>query len=210
MSTYLFRFCTPKEQPEGSPEAVLLVAESEAKGRELLRSVISATDWVLDPNEKGSVPSHREPQIAYVQKAPARLPAMTPREVCNLPLVRDVSTELKWYLQNHILEIQWDLWPSDIDSVEGVKIHVVHDPYIDGHRVATMAVVFWDGQPVMITQEAGRGGKDFQKDFIVDAPRYKVLVETLSRYLATDVLPVDMDEPLRELTDFYGGDIRER
>ena len=209
MTRFLYRLYTPKEQPEGLPEAVLLVANSESQGRELLRGVVTDSDeWSFDPRE--GRPATGKVGVVHIQRARARLPAMTPREVCNLPMVRDASAEVSHILQHHIPEVQWSAWPSDVDQVDAVEIRVVSDPHIDGYRIATMAVVFYEGQPVMITQDAGRGGDDHRKAFIVDAARYATLVRVLNWQLTTLPSVVDMDEPLRELTDFYGGDFRSR
>ena len=209
MTRFLYRLYAPTEQPEGLPEAVLLVAESEVQGRELLRGVVEdSSAWDFDTRE--GRPATGKVGIVHIQNAPARLPAMTPREVCNLPMVRDASAEVYSILQHHIPEVQWSAWPSDVNQVEAVSIRVVSDPHIDGYRIATMTVVSYEGHPVMITQDAGRGGDDHRARFILDELRYPTLVRVLNWQLSASPALVGMDEPLRELTDFYGGDIRSR
>jgi hypothetical protein len=80
--------------------------------------------------------------------------------------------------------------------------------YIDGERDASMNSLWFDGQPVALVQNAGRGGRDHQAQWVSNEIGYRALMQYL-RDLMAQANPLqitDPDEPHFEETflSFYG------
>lgn len=92
--------------------------------------------------------------------------------------------------------------------------NLVHD-YIDGSRFRSMVTVWFDGQPVFIVQNAGRGGDDWRNRWVTDAPRYWALVSYLLSMFAKleqsdDFVDPDAEVYEEEVFLLYGEDVAER
>lgn len=98
---------------------------------------------------------------------------------------------------------------------ERIEIRVYkHHTFSCGRRFWRLAAVFFDGEPVMITQNAGREGDDHVHRFIVDAARYGAMVGHLLSLLREvafddhrDTTRISMDDDVAGLTSFYCGEL---
>jgi hypothetical protein len=86
----------------------------------------------------------------------------------------------------------------------------IHDPYIDGYRVHTLATLWFDGKPFAVVQSAGRSGRDHFMDFVTDGDvfmqAWKYLKELETNAQDEDEATYyDPDKKMRALNAFYGG-----
>lgn len=122
-----------------------------------------------------------------------------------------VSNELgtlKGFYYDHIPEITENLWGVETDRIE---INTLKDFDFDGRRCWTLRTVWFDGEPIMILQNAGREGDDHAKRFITDLPLYKKMVVYIKSLLPTDDLSggvvIDAEEGREDLISFYGNEL---
>lgn len=79
-----------------------------------------------------------------------------------------------------------------------------------GHRVWRMDAIVMDGEPVMVTQNAGRDGDDFFRRFIVNPGKYAEMVGYLGSLVPIkfgtefETVLLDADEERADLDNFYG------
>jgi len=86
-----------------------------------------------------------------------------------------------------------------------LKSYINHD--IDGNRYISMSSVWFKNKPVMICQEAGRGGKDHNEHFITDSSVYIEMVKYVRSLITIEEDDIDVLDPTvecKELTNFYG------
>lgn len=93
-----------------------------------------------------------------------------------------------------------------------VKIRAVRDHSYDGRRIWRLAVVWFDGMPVMVFQNAGREGDDFAKRFVVGSEALKKMSVHIMELKAnatpfSEIETHPMDQDMPELTYFYDQDL---
>lgn len=100
-------------------------------------------------------------------------------------------------------------WSPDIEKAtsERVRIDILKEVNIDARRIWRLSTVWFDGEPVMILQNAGREGDDHYSRLVTDAGRYQKMISHL-RQLLPWMPPPAMDEDgkvdeITELTSFY-------
>ncbi len=128
---------------------------------------------------------------------------MKPSELYARP---HVSTSYDLY-RLRALDDFYDVDPDDQNKkLKRVEIRYYKDHSFDGERCWTLASVYFDGEPVMIYQEAGRGGRDHCLDFITDRIRYKGMVVYLCSLMPPEPeeAAYDPDEDIERLDTFYG------
>lgn len=139
---------------------------------------------------------------------------MTPRKLLERKPVQ-VSHEIS-YLSNGWYDFvpeAYALSDIEVDESDCIEIRVFGEFYFDDRRSWTLAAVYFDGKPVMITQSAGREGKDHTHKFVLDQSVYMDLVHHLnslphetSSFNCEGCSVVSMDEELgSHLTKFYCG-----
>jgi hypothetical protein len=129
-----------------------------------------------------------------------------------------VSTDLNHFrvgYSNHIPEVD-DItygWFDDSvcqrnDQIE-FRIHKNFD--FDGRRFWKLVSVWFDGQPVMILQNAGREGDDHVDRYITAPELYREMVSYVQSLLPVEVKNVndvvEEDEEIENLADFYGNSL---
>lgn len=91
-----------------------------------------------------------------------------------------------------------------------VDIRYYVDHCFRGSRVWVLASVWYENQPVMVIQNAGRDGDDHSKRFITDEKLYKEMLSYIVSLMNIDTSTaeeVDADVDMPELTNFYGYDM---
>lgn len=88
-----------------------------------------------------------------------------------------------------------------------VKKHFFHN--FDGERTISLNSVWFDGKTVMITQHAGRGGRDHNRRFITNYSSYNDMVNFIRSCSEEQSDYCDLAEECPELTEFYGCSIDE-
>lgn len=82
----------------------------------------------------------------------------------------------------------------------------------DGRRYWRLATVWFDGKPVMVTQNAGREGDDHARRFITDAEAYKDMVQYIDHECVkqnlVNIESHDPDADIDGLETFYGNTLR--
>lgn len=119
---------------------------------------------------------------------------------------------LKGFYYNHLPEIQFDFpWVDgqQADPGKRVAIHYYKNFCFDGRRVWILASVFFDGEPVMITQNAGREGDDHAARFVTDKDRYRQMIiylNTLNPMISEEENKdfVEINQDIVGLDEFYG------
>jgi len=109
-------------------------------------------------------------------------------------------------------EFQHLLYRDEMKKNNKVEVRTYKYFDFDGRRFWKLAGVFFDGFPVMITQNAGREGDDHTARFITNEHAYKKMVAYIKAMLPisdeeeiTDIVSADDDFP--GLTDFYGNNL---
>lgn len=102
---------------------------------------------------------------------------------------------------------------------ERIEIRIFKHFDFDQRRFWRLAAVYFDGKPVMITQNAGREGDDHAHRYLLDEPVYRELIGYLASrprkpqpYTGIEVdkkhSMATMDEDLGDkLTTFYGDNL---
>ena len=135
---------------------------------------------------------------------PNNLYAMAPQRVSNQ--VRNLAG----YHYNHVPEVAKDFFTQAYTiSLNRVEIRFLKDWCFDGSRVWQLATVWFDGDPVMIIQNAGHEGDDYTNRFITHVGNFikmcahiRGLLPVESSEFINDL--VDADQQIEELTNFYG------
>lgn len=126
---------------------------------------------------------------------------------------KDISVLMGCYYK-HLPELEsvWDR--LDLSKNERVLLHVYRHVTYDTRRFWLLAGVYFDGQPVMVIQNAGREGDDFHGRFITDGGRYFEMLKylsTLCRFSEKDKTPaidlVSADDDIKDLESFYGNSL---
>lgn len=115
-----------------------------------------------------------------------------------------ISTDL-WEVERHVPEVAFYEIPDDTNT--RVQLREICLVDYDGERMWALATVWLDERPVMIVQQAGRGGTDHRERYVTDRSAYFDMVAYLHGLQQPDPeegLVIDPDEPLAELTCFYG------
>lgn len=146
---------------------------------------------------------------------------MTFRQLFDLP--RTPAPITSWEFSSYWFPEIAGLWSTDDAVIEQIvadgriRISNVVDERYEGDRFATMSLLRFDGEPLLVRQEAGRGGRDHRRRWVLNRTQAMVA----ARYLASLMLSaatmddseevVDPDElqfPER-LLSFYGTDHQE-
>jgi hypothetical protein len=135
---------------------------------------------------------------------------MTARELFALD-IPPADAWARYGMYRHLPEV--DEYDTDWEAAERMTVREVgHIDEGDSVRYWALDLVLFDDRPVMITQTAGRSGKDHQERFIVDSQAYADLVCYLFTVRRDNARPndlIDMDTPLPELTSFYNHSLDE-
>jgi len=112
---------------------------------------------------------------------------------------------------NHVREVGEEVsWFAPFEA-ERIEVRYLKDFDFDGRRVWKLATVWFEGEPVMITQNAGREGDDHSNRYITDGK----LFMKMCRYIKT-LIPitsscepeaVDPNDDIEGLTVFYGNEL---
>lgn len=79
-----------------------------------------------------------------------------------------------------VLELDGDSELLQELQVEGrLTVNCLVDDYVDGHRIAQMHTVWFDGKPLLIVQDAGRSGRDFSRRWLTHPVEYQKLLQYL-------------------------------
>lgn len=117
---------------------------------------------------------------------------------------------LKGFYYDHLPEIEGDLWGLE-QLNEKVEIKVLKDFDFDGRRIWRLATIWFDGNPIMITQNAGREGDDHRERFITDSAQFKNMVKYIESLVygenSDEVCLTDPDKKIECLTKFYGNEL---
>lgn len=90
---------------------------------------------------------------------------------------------------------------------ERIKIHVLKYFQFDHRRYWRLAVVYFDNDPIMITQNAGREGNDHAQSYIINSKNYVLMVSYLFTLTRTADVRVDLAEfDVSKLLFFYDHD----
>ncbi len=130
---------------------------------------------------------------------PNELYAMEPERV-----ERDIS-HLTGFYYNHIPEVGESV-PYGTTS-DRIEIRFLKDWCFDGRRVWQLATVWFEGKPVMVTQNAGREGDDHSERFVTDADGLMAMCSHIKQLIQIEggrPTVVGADEQVAGLTEFYG------
>lgn len=137
---------------------------------------------------------------------------MTPNELYALES-HSVTNDL-YYLDGHLPELAGiDLTNASISNTQYVVIRIVKEIIQDHSRYWRLATVWFRGNPVMVIQNAGRGGRDHMERFITDPVEYMKMCVHLVEFAGTDAIDEDTiidansDDP--NLTSFYCDELNE-
>ena len=140
---------------------------------------------------------------------PNELYKMEPERVTN-----DISYLVGCYY-NHVKEVgeEWAEYETPF-LAERIEVRYLKDYDFDGRRVWKLATVWFDGEPVMITQNAGREGDDHSARFITDGKLFMKMCHYIKTQIPLTPIPktagpsvVDPGEDIQDLTEFYGNSL---
>jgi len=201
---FSYRYFPGEEQPEGAPELAFVLAESEDHAKALLHGEGLIVDgWQVDVGEVKNPDMHAH--VMFIQDAPKR---SRMRSAKDLYEEKSIRTSMDPWRFRTFFEgvVDEDRIPEEANT--RVELRMLFDPYIDGERCCELYTMWFDGVPFGVGQEAGRGGRDHDAQYVTDVVRYKAAVAYLiSLYtVQDDLLPatvIDADTPMRDLTYFY-------
>lgn len=135
---------------------------------------------------------------------------ITAKEVYALPYESEINElwSLKGYYYDFLPEIDDPLYSISLDKNTRLKIRVLKEFDFDGRRFWRLQTLWFDNQPVMIMQNAGREGDDHRKRFITNKELYLKTLDYVRELLdeeegdRIDDL-VDENEE-RDYLNFYG------
>lgn len=112
---------------------------------------------------------------------------------------------------NHIPEVETIRWLGEVKQWR-IQIKTVKFFDFDGRRYWSLQTVWFDGNPVMIIQNAGREGDDHAERFITDREIFLKMVDYVRSIIVIDQSSIDQDiidptEDLPGLTEFYGNSL---
>ena len=136
---------------------------------------------------------------------PAELFAREPQKI-----EKDFS-ELQGCYYNHLSELELQLGDLDKAEAPGIELRVYGYKFYDERRYWQLSAVYFENEPVMIVQNAGREGDDHSERFIVDVDRYCAMLRVIAALpRRAGLIPadadfvVDMNVDINGLDDFYG------
>ncbi|MEC4565382.1 hypothetical protein L8C07_05445 [Paenibacillus sp. CMAA1739] len=115
--------------------------------------------------------------------------------------------QLKGFYYDHLPEIEDDFWGIKEEQNKKVTIREYKNFDFDGRRYWLLASVWFENDPVMIIQNAGREGDDHRRRFITDKEKYKEMIKYIHTLLETDSEVADCYDPnddIPDLDSFYG------
>jgi hypothetical protein len=92
-----------------------------------------------------------------------------------------------------------------------ILLKIMDDVDFDGYRGSTLKTFWFDGEPFMIHQSAGRDNSDFQNRIITNKEVYfNAVLYLIHNYMGHDIVdPQEFSPPTRNIEDlacFYGYD----
>lgn len=123
----------------------------------------------------------------------------------------EVVSYLRGAIFDHIPEMPWDMGRNDFGDSDRVEIRIIKEHWFDNCRLWRLATVWFDRQPVMVIQNAGREGDDWERRFITNDRQYKAMIEHLNSLFIADDLDADCvseADDLPGLTEFYGDNLK--
>lgn len=137
---------------------------------------------------------------------------MKPNDVYAMPAqsVSRSPSDLAGCYYNHLEGSGIDEWrlQSCIAESDRLEVRTIKFFDYDGRRYWKLATVWFDGKPVMVTQNAGREGDDHARRFITDEPLFRAMCSHVASMLPPDpnceIQVFDPDAEMgSQLTDFY-------
>jgi hypothetical protein len=113
-------------------------------------------------------------------------------------------TTALWRIWDHLSEITTLRYDIDDEQNQRVEVRLYEDYSFDGRRIWVLGSVWFDDQPVLIFQNAGREGRDHSARYITDPTRYWAMLGYLQSLVISTSDTLDPDVNCYELTDFYG------
>ena len=119
-------------------------------------------------------------------------------EMCFIPELDDIQTWTHAY---------------DLEKQTSIEVKTLKYFQCDHRRIWWLSTIWFEGQPVMIIQRAGREGDDHLSRFVTDAELYTKMVDYLSKlfypvFKHTTVADlVEPDSEVKDLGNFYGRSI---
>ena len=114
---------------------------------------------------------------------------------------------LKGFYYDHLPEIEHDLWGIESEKNEKVTIKEYRNFDFDGRRYWLLASVWYENNPIMIIQNAGREGDDHRRRFVTDKEKYKEMIKYIRTLLESEEEIEDYFDPnedIQGLDSFYG------
>jgi hypothetical protein len=144
---------------------------------------------------------------------PAKTPMIRLKDVFALPgtpVILTWSIRSTWFPE---IELYGDILSGDpafeIEAEGRMRALCIFEHNFDGERFADMHTISFDGKPVMVVRDGGRGGRDTNDRFIVDENAYLSLCQYIRQKMGTEVAADDLTSPDKlfypeELFNFYG------
>ncbi len=109
---------------------------------------------------------------------------------------------------NHVDIDEMDMLATFNVKQDRVEIRMLKNFCFDGRRIWRLATVWFDKQPVMVIQNAGREGDDHQERFITDVEQFSKMVGFIRSLVPPEQIDVyDPNQQIDGLTSFYGNSL---
>lgn len=128
----------------------------------------------------------------------------------------DWTLEPHWFPEVDALEYQMTSEFLETLQAQGRLVaRQLLEKYYDHRRSASMHTIWFDGEPVMLVQSAGRERDDFKQRWITNEKAYVLLCSYIRSCLSTGIDPKDVVGPEEEIFEdeifkFYGEDFAEQ
>ncbi len=90
--------------------------------------------------------------------------------------IADWTLRGNWFPEVGIVDMLGEDGFKTLQAEGRLQIRKLVDEYVDGYRICMMHTIWFDGEPVLIVQDAGRSGQDHRQRWVTDAARYWALL----------------------------------
>lgn len=141
---------------------------------------------------------------------------ITLKDIYVFPVIKQAQ------LTEHSFDISWFPELSDLENTltystlstivaeQKLQVNQIFYACEDGERTVEMYSVYYHGNPIMIVQQAGRGGEDFFRRFVTDATGYREMMDYLRHAFnktTSDCFSPDSPFYIDDLLTIYGKDV---
>lgn len=136
------------------------------------------------------------------------IPYLTIRELLDAPVTEkthDVGRVLEYFDAVDEYSFNWE----QAEKTGMARVDYYLDVCFDGRRGMTLGCIYFEGEPVLVFQQAGRENRDYKAHWIISRERKRAMTHWLMEFVEDPDWEneTSLDEKIPELSYFYGNSI---